>query len=133
MKTKQPQRRKDTGNFFIKLGKSLKHALDGILYALENELNMLVIMVASITVLIMSVFFKISIFELVMIIICIGMVSASEMLNTAIEAVVDLQTVKENQLAKIAKDAGSGAILIFSLMSVIVVCLIFIPKMIALF
>lgn len=133
MNKKETQRRKDTGTVFQKFGKSFGHAIDGIVYALENELNMLVIMVSSLIVLIASLFFKISTHELVAIVICIGTVMASEMINTAIEAVVDLETTKENKLAKIAKDSGSSATLIFAVMSVVTVGLIFIPKIIDLF
>ena len=50
------------------------------------------------------------------------------MINTAIEALVDLETTKYHPLAKIAKDTASSATLIFSIAAFIGALLIFIPK-----
>jgi diacylglycerol kinase len=55
------------------------------------------------------------------------------MVNSAIEACVDLETTRENSLAKIAKDCASGASLVLCTMSLFVAGIIFIPKIIALF
>ena len=44
-----------------------------------------------------------------LILLVIGLVMGSEMINTAIEAIVDLKTLKDHPLAKIAKDAAAGA------------------------
>lgn len=127
------ERRKDTGNFFIRYIKSFKHAVDGIVYSLENEHNMLIMMIATIVTLIASFLFNISKLELCIVIICIGSVIACEMINTSIEATIDLVTTKENKLAKIAKDSASGASLVLSIMSLFIAGIIFIPKIIALF
>ena len=72
---------------------------------------------------------KIDNYEWLFIVTAFALVFGCEMLNSAIEAVVDLNTTKENKLAKIAKDCGSGATLIFCIMSLIVALIIFIPKM----
>ena len=63
------------------------------------------------------------------IIVCYGLVFGCELINSALEATVDLVTLERKPLAKIAKDCASGATLIFSLMSLIIGLLIFIPKM----
>ena len=55
------------------------------------------------------------------------------MINSSIEAAVDLITTKENELAKVAKDCASGASLVLSIMSLFVAGIIFIPKIISLF
>lgn len=127
------KRRKDEGNFMVRYRKSFHHAIDGIVYAIENEHNILIMMVATILVLIASFFLKVSNMELVLIVICIGSVIACEMINSAIEACVDLETIKEHELAKIAKDCAGGASLVLSIMSLFVAGIIFIPKIIALF
>ena len=62
----------------------------------------------------------------------IGMVSATEMINTSIEAVVDLETQKYHPLAKIAKDTASSATLIFSITAFIGALIIFLPKILEL-
>lgn len=127
------KRRKDEGNFMVRYRKSFHHAVDGIIYAIENEHNILIMMVATILVFIVSFLLKISKIELMLVVICIGTVIACEMINSAIEACVDLETTKEHELAKIAKDCASGASLVLSVMSLFVAGIIFIPKIVALF
>lgn len=130
---KKGKRKKDTGNCLTRYIKSFNHAVDGIVYAIENEHNILIMMLATITVLIASFLLNISKIELALVVICIGTVMACEMINSAIEACVDLTTTKEHKLAKIAKDCASGASLVLSVMSIFVAGIIFIPKIIELF
>ncbi len=130
---KKVVRNKDTGNFFIRYWKSFKHAVDGIVYAIENEHNILIMMLATIVVLSTSFLLNISKIELILVVICICTVIACEMINSAIEACVDLETTKQHSLAKTAKDCASGASLVLSVMSFLVAGIIFIPKIIELF
>lgn len=60
------------------------------------------------------------------IILC-ALVMALELVNTAVEAVVDLVTEEKKPLAKIAKDTAAGAVLIAAIASVIIGLLIFVP------
>lgn len=126
------KRRKDSGNILEKYIKSFHHAVDGIIYAMENEKNILIMMIATILVFVVSFFLKVSKIELCLVVICIGMVIACELINSAIEACVDLVTIKEHPLAKIAKDCASGASLVLSITSLFIAGIIFIPKIIAL-
>lgn len=130
---KKVKRNKDTGNFLVRYYKSFKHAVDGIIYAIENEQNILIMMLATFVTLIASFLLNVSNIELMLVVICIGTVIACEMINSAIEAAVDLTTTKDNPLAKIAKDCASGASLVLSVMSLFVAGIVFIPKIIALF
>ena len=57
-----------------------------------------------------------------------GLVMALELVNTAVEAVVDLVTSEYKPLAKIAKDTAAGAVLIAAIMSAIAGLIIFVPK-----
>ena len=127
------KRRKDTGNIFVRYGKSFMHALDGIKYAIENEMNTLVMMLATLVTLVLCFVLKISVIELCFVVMCICSVIAMELVNSAIEACVDLETLKEKELAKIAKDCASGASLMLSIMSLFIGGIIFIPKIIDLF
>lgn len=127
------KRNKDTGNFLVRYIKSFKHAVDGIIYAIENEHNVLIMMVATLVALALSFLLNISKIELALVVICIGTVIACEMINSAIEACVDLETTKQHELAKIAKDCASGASLVLSVMSLFIAGIVFIPKIIALF
>ena len=130
---KKVVRNKDIGNFLVRYWKSFKHAVDGIVYAIENEHNILIMMLATIIALVTSFVLHVSKIELILVVICICTVIACEMINSAIEACVDLETTKEHPLAKTAKDCASGASLVLSVMSLLVAGIIFIPKIIELF
>ena len=125
-------RNKDAGNFLVRYYKSFCHALSGIWYALKCEHNMIIIFVAAIVVVTAGLFLNLSAYDWLFCIMSIGMVSATEMINTSIEAVVDLETQKYHPLAKIAKDTASSATLIFSITAFIGALIIFLPKILEL-
>jgi len=56
-------------------------------------------------------------------------VLALELVNTAVERVVDLVTKEFHPLAKQAKDIAAGAVLLYAILSVVIGCIIFLPKM----
>lgn len=111
-----------------RLIKSFKYALEGIIYAFKYEQNIIVHTLICIIVIILGFLLKISYFEWLICLILFGLVIATELINTAIEALVDLACPKIDPLAKIAKDTASGAVLVFALTSVIAGLMIFIPK-----
>lgn len=122
-------RNKDTGNFLVRYIKSFLNAINGIKYALFYEHNMIIIVVAIIVTTFAGFYFEISTYEWLFCILIMGMVAATEMINTAIEAVVDLKTIEKHPLAKIAKDTASSATLILSITALIGALIIFLPKM----
>ena len=60
--------------------------------------------------------------------ICIGVVISSELINTAIETTVDIAMPEINEKAKYAKDIAAGAVLFSAIIAVIVGLIIFLPK-----
>lgn len=122
------KRNKDTGNAFVRYMKSFFHALSGIKYAILKEHNMIIILLAMIVTIIAGIYFKISATEWLFCILSIGLVAATEMINTSIEALVDLVSPEYHVLAKISKDTASSATLIFSITSFIGALVIFLPK-----
>ena len=130
---KQELRNKDQGNFFIRYIKSFFHALDGIKYAIKYEHNMYIILLAIIVVTFAGFYFQISVIEWLFCIVAMGMVMATELINSAIEAICDLITIKTNPLVKIAKDTASGASLVLSITAALIGCMIFVPKIMELF
>lgn len=132
-KRKDVKRRKDEGNFLERYKKSFFHAVDGIVYAIENEHNMLIMMIAAIIVMFVALIFSVSLTEIMIILILTVAIFACEMINSAIEAIVDLVTLKDNPLAKIAKDLGSAASLLLSGLALVCGIIIFLPKILALF
>ena len=71
---------------------------------------------------------KISVIEWSIIIILLGGMLALELVNTAIERMVDLATEEFHLLAKQAKDTAAGAVLVFAIASAVIGLLIFMPK-----
>lgn len=57
-----------------------------------------------------------------------GLILSLELVNTAVESVVDLVTEERKPLAKVAKDTAAGAVLISAIMAAIIGCVIFVPK-----
>ena len=108
---------------------SFKYAFQGIFRTIEKERNIKIHILAVIAVIIMGIMYNISRIEWIICIIFFGLVISSELINTAIEHTVDLITDKEDKLAKYAKDAAAGAVLINAILSVIVACFIWIPKL----
>lgn len=117
---------------FKRLFNSFKYALEGIIYAFKYEQNIIVHTLVMILVIILGIVVKLNIYEWLICLILFGLVIATEMINTSIEATVDLACKKKDPLAKIAKDTASGAVLIFAITSAIVGLIIFIPKIIEL-
>ena len=125
-------RNKDKGNALERYYKSFLHAVDGIIYALKNEHNMIIILLAAVLTITAGFVFDISKVEWFFVILIIGLVAATEMINTAIEATIDLVTTKTHPLAKIAKDTASSASLILSITAFVGALIIFVPKLIEL-
>ena len=127
-KKKTPVRNKETGTPIERYWKSFKHAIDGIIYCIKYEHNMIIIMIATVLVTLAGITYKLSAYEWLFIITMIGTISASEMINSAIEAAIDLYTTEIHPLAKIAKDTASSATLILCLTALIGGIIIFGPK-----
>ena len=89
---------------------------------------MIIIFTAAGVVVLAGIYFDIKPYEWLFCIMAIGMVAATEMINTSLEAVVDLTTTKIHPLAKIAKDTASSATLLFSITALIGAIVIFLPK-----
>lgn len=111
-------------------GQALVHATNGIKYAFKNERNLKIQIVFAVFVIIAAIVLPLSVSEILILGLTIGIVLLAEMMNTAIEIVLDLYTEKYDEKVKIAKDVSSGAVLIIAIMSVIIGCIIFLPKLI---
>ena len=112
---------------------SMKHAVDGIVAGLQNEPNMLIHYFAVIFVIVLGITLRLSVTEWSICVILCGLVIALELMNTAVEAVVDLVTDEFEEQAKLAKDTAAGAVLVAAIVAVIVGSVIFLPKILVLF
>lgn len=100
--------------------KSFKYAFKGVTSSILYERNMRIHMCAAFYVLIFMQFYDLSASEKAIIFLTIGSVISLEIINTAIEAVVDLCSPDYHPLAKKAKDLSAGAVLISAMISVLV-------------
>jgi diacylglycerol kinase (ATP) len=112
-----------------KLIDSFNYAIDGIIYTLKTQRNMRIHIAAAIGVLLLSLFFRLSKLEILVLFFTISLVIITEMLNTSIEATIDLITDQYHVLAKIAKNVAAGAVLVASLNAVLVAYIIFFDKL----
>ncbi|NLZ53750.1 MAG: diacylglycerol kinase family protein [Thermoanaerobacteraceae bacterium] len=114
------------------LGESFSYAISGIFYAIKTQRNIKIHFMTTILIVIFSFLLKLNIIELLIVSITITLVLTAEMINTAIEAVVDMFTQEYHPLAQAAKNVAAGAVLISAINAVIVGYLIFYKKIAAL-
>ena len=107
---------------------SVNHAFEGIVHAFKTEGNMRIHDVVAILVVIASILTYATRYEMIALSITIAFVFFAEMINTAVEAVVDLVTDKYHEFAKVAKNVAAGAVLIAALNALIVGYLVFYRK-----
>lgn len=110
------------------LHKSFGYAFQGIFTCIRNERNMKIHIAVTVLVVIAGCILGLSVTEWCICLSLFGLVMALELVNTAVEAVVDLVTTERHPLAKIAKDTAAGAVLIAAIMAAIAGLLIFVPK-----
>jgi len=110
----------------------MRHALEGLAHTSHNHSNFKIHMVISSLVLLFSLALGLTPTEWIMIILVITLGLVIELVNTAIESVVDLVTEEWRQSAKLAKDASAAAMLIYAFGSSLIGLLIFIPKILQL-
>jgi len=103
---------------------SFNYAIEGIVYALRTQRNMRVHMTIAVLVTIASLLLPISRIQMVAIVFAISFVFITELINTALEAAVDVATDAYDPLAKIAKDVAAGAVLVAAVNALIVAYLI---------
>lgn len=114
---------------FSKRLQSFRHAFNGIRLFLRSEPNGRIHFAATVLVIIAGVWLHCSLSEWAMLIIVMAMVWLTEMLNTAIEKIMDHITPEQHPGVKWIKDVAAGAVLVAALAAAIVGALIFIPKL----
>ncbi|KLV27313.1 diacylglycerol kinase [Niallia circulans] len=107
---------------------SFRLAILGILTAIKQERNVKIHLVITILVIVLGLLNDLSKQEWMLIAFCIGLVISLELINTAIERVVDLVTSEYHPLAKEAKDIAAGAVFVAAILSIVIGGIIFIPK-----
>ncbi len=112
--------------------KSFGYAFRGIFFAFKTQHNIWIHLLAIIVVLTAGFLFELTLLEWGLVVLVIGLVLVSEMINTAIEWLVDLVSPEYKEKAGLIKDVAAGAVLIAAIISVIIGAIVFLPKMIEL-
>lgn len=123
MDSKEPKKTEAT-RFFT----SFRHAAAGIAFTFKHERNFQIHCFISVLAAAAGIYFHISAFEWVIVLILIAGMLSLELMNTAVEKTVDLVSKEYRPLAKAAKDAAAGSVLVFAILSFILGLVIFLPK-----
>lgn len=124
MKQKNEEPKLHNSNFF----EACKNAVNGIIYGTTTQSNVKKQLVIIAFVMLVSLFFNLSKVEFICLIFAVVLIIFAEMINTAIETVVDLYTDLYHPKAKIAKDVAAGAVVITAINAVIIAYFIFFDK-----
>lgn len=107
---------------------SFNNAINGILHAIKYERNMKIHVCIAVILFVMALFFDLSKLEFMIISLTVCIVIVCELINTAIEVMVDLVTSEYHPKAKIVKDVSAGAVLISAFFSVVVAYFVFFER-----
>ena len=119
--------------WITKVLRSFRYALDGLKYTFVSQRNMRIHFLASVVVLLLSLYLPLAKMEVLVLFICITLVLFAELINTVMETIVDMVTEEYHPLAKIAKDVAAGAVLLTAGLAVIVGFSLFYPYLNQLF
>ena len=107
---------------------SFNNAINGIIYAIRNERNMKIHIVAAVVVLLLSLFYDLNKEELLIVCLVVALVLVCELFNTAVELLVDIIIDVYHPKAKIIKDVAAGAVMISAFFSLIAAYFIFFDR-----
>jgi diacylglycerol kinase (ATP) len=103
---------------------SFNYAIAGVVYALRTQRNMRIHVAAAVLTLLAALFLQVGTLGLVGVVHAISLVFITELINTAVEAAVDLATESYDPLAKVAKDVAAGAVLVASTNALVIAYLV---------
>lgn len=110
------------------LWNSFAYAWNGIKYALVHERNMKLHLAAGCIVFVLAWWYSLPRLEVLILAFAVMSVFVTEMLNSAMERMVDLVSPEFHPVAKIVKDIAAGAVLIASFFAALIGCLLFLDK-----
>lgn len=108
--------------------KSFTYAINGIRTVFGKERNMNIHLIMATAVIVCAIIFHISGTEWLVCLLCIALVISLEMLNSAIERIVNIISPQINPQAGQIKDIAAGAVLVSVIISAIIGLIIFVPK-----
>lgn len=112
---------------------SFLNAIAGIKEAISRERNMKIHLVTALVVVVLAIVLSLPILHLLVLLIIISLVISFELMNTAIERLVDLATEEFHPLAKAAKDLAAGAVFVMAITAVVIGIILFYKPLLSLF
>jgi Diacylglycerol kinase len=109
--------------------RSLNQAWRGMAYTWKTQRHFQFHLCAALTVLGLAWWIKVSRFEWLILILAIGSVMGAELMNTALEIVVDMVQPNFHPLAGMAKDVAAGAVLATAIQAVVIGMVVFFPRL----
>lgn len=116
-----------------KLKKSFGFAFEGLLFSFKENQNIKIHLIVGILAIISGIILGLTKYEMFAIGLLIVFVISAEMINTAIEEVVNLLANEHRIEAKIAKDVSAGMVLLIALFALVVGIFVFLPHILILF
>lgn len=116
-----------------RLVESFNYAIEGLTSALQNEKHMKFHILSAILIVILAILTNASKVEILLVSISVAFVIITELINTAVEALVDLISPERHPLAKLAKDVAAGAVLVAAINAICVGYLLFYDKLLDIF
>ncbi|HEY8530247.1 MAG TPA: diacylglycerol kinase family protein [Paenibacillaceae bacterium] len=124
---------KKRGSFPGLRPESFRFAAEGVWNAIRTEAHMRFHVIAALAAVLLGAALGIGPAEWLWVALAIALVWSAELVNTAVEHLVDLVSPERQPLAKAAKDTAAGAVLVAAVFAVVVGCMVFGPRLWALF
>lgn len=115
--------------FLVSRARSFRYAFAGWWFVIRTQRNAWIHAIISVLVVLAGIWLKLPTRDWAAIVIAIAMVWTAEFLNTALEAVVDLASPQQHELARVGKDVGAAAVLIAAGSSAVIGLLILGPPL----
>jgi diacylglycerol kinase (ATP) len=113
-----------------KIFESFNAAIEGFFYVVKTQRNMRIHFLLGIFILLLGIFLNFTSAEMMMLVLTIALVLAAEMINTAVELIVDIIVKMEyHPIARIIKDVSAGSVLLMAIGATIVGYLLFAGKL----
>ncbi len=106
---------------------SANYAVEGLITAVRSERHLRFHLAAAVAVVLVSLYLQVSLQDFLILAVAMMLVFYAELMNTALEVVVDLVTVERHPLAKMAKDISAGAVLVTAILAIIMGYITFAP------
>lgn len=129
--TRSADESRDAGAARFPLAKAFSCAWAGISYAFTSQRNLKIHLAFALLAVVLGFALRIDQAGWLAVVLCIALVMSLEIVNTAIESVVDLVSPEWHILAKRAKDCAAGAVYLAAFASLAVAAIVFVPRLLA--